>query len=644
MDEEMDTSFDLKDVSTEIPDDTSSEIPEDIPEDVPEDSSPEGDYDVLKDIPEDVPEDVPEDSSPDGDYDVPEDIPEDVPEDVPEDSSPEGDYDVPEDIPEDVPEDVPEDSSPEEKSDVWEDFPEDVPEEQPTDTRETEAVLPNDARNDTSPDQAEQETEGNQPVDSQESETDIPTNTETEDTLVVTNNESSSDAVSDEFQGTAEPSAFDQLSDYMNRHNYGQQDYDTYSQDPEWQALHRAAFPEAHEDASGDVPSELPEGETPTDTQEPEADTTSDTEERPENAAEQLEAEQPEDFQETGIPTDTVSEETQKPRVDNPDNLRRGEETDFPESDLPNERPVSNAFNALSNYMNEHNYSAQDYSVYSQDPEWRALHREAFPDSELPPLTQENAFHHLSEYMNRHNYGQQDLDTYSQDPAWRELESAAFPEYELPPIRSKEYASILEKMDDAKVAYRPVELAAEQRSEADIINELGGGDLTEGSCSSLAFAYAGNKAGYNVLDFRDGNSRSFFSENASIQTIAELPGVDSRISYGTNDIACANNLLSGMEDGKEYYLATGLHAAIVKRAEDGYRFLELQSPDRTGWKPLDNDTLTYRFGCSSDSGYELPNFLIDVDSLGRSSEFRNVLGYINTAGNNQIKGGEGRVR
>ena len=104
-----------------------------------------------------------------------------------------------------------------------------MPEEQPTDTRETEAVLPNDARNDTSPDQAEQETEGNQPVDSQESETDIPTNTETEDTLVVTNNESSSDAVSDEFQGTAEPSAFDQLSDYMNRHNYGQQDYDTYS-------------------------------------------------------------------------------------------------------------------------------------------------------------------------------------------------------------------------------------------------------------------------------------------------------------------------------------------------------------------------------------------------------------------------------
>ena len=38
-------------------------------------------------------------------------------------------------------------------------------------------------------------------------------------------------------------SAFRQLSDYMNQHNYGRDDYDTYSQDPEWQRLHSAAFP-----------------------------------------------------------------------------------------------------------------------------------------------------------------------------------------------------------------------------------------------------------------------------------------------------------------------------------------------------------------------------------------------------------------
>ena len=37
--------------------------------------------------------------------------------------------------------------------------------------------------------------------------------------------------------------AFRQLSDYMNKHNYGKGDYDTYSKDPEWQRLHNAAFP-----------------------------------------------------------------------------------------------------------------------------------------------------------------------------------------------------------------------------------------------------------------------------------------------------------------------------------------------------------------------------------------------------------------
>ena len=44
--------------------------------------------------------------------------------------------------------------------------------------------------------------------------------------------------------------AFRQLSDYMNKHNYGQDDYDTYSQDPEWQRLHSAAFPNNSTDTS----------------------------------------------------------------------------------------------------------------------------------------------------------------------------------------------------------------------------------------------------------------------------------------------------------------------------------------------------------------------------------------------------------
>lgn len=36
------------------------------------------------------------------------------------------------------------------------------------------------------------------------------------------------------------------LSEYMSSHNYGPEDYDTYSKDPEWQALQKQAFPDYH--------------------------------------------------------------------------------------------------------------------------------------------------------------------------------------------------------------------------------------------------------------------------------------------------------------------------------------------------------------------------------------------------------------
>ena len=90
---------------------------------------------------------------------------------------------------------------------------------------------------------------------------------------------------------------------------------------------------------------------------------------------------------------------------------------------------------SLSEYMNSHNYGRDDFSTYSQDPEWRNLMRKEYPDYELPELTQDSARSQLSDYMNSHNYGQDDFDTYSQDPVWRELQSAAYPDYELPPLK-----------------------------------------------------------------------------------------------------------------------------------------------------------------------------------------------------------------
>ena len=36
--------------------------------------------------------------------------------------------------------------------------------------------------------------------------------------------------------------------------------------------------------------------------------------------------------------------------------------------------------------MNANNYCPDDFGTYSQDPEWISLHKQAFPDYEMPPL------------------------------------------------------------------------------------------------------------------------------------------------------------------------------------------------------------------------------------------------------------------
>jgi len=197
------------------------------------------------------------------------------------------------------------------------------------------------------------------------------------------------------------------------------------------------------------------------------------------------------------------------------------------------------------------------------------------------------------------------------------------------------------------VEYRPIAAASSFRSEEDIINSISGGDMTEGSCSSLAFAYAGNRAGYVVYDFRDGQSRAVFSSRASIEQIANMNGVNSTILHGTDDSLCAEQLMSRMEPGRQYYMATGAHAAIVRLNDNGvYQYLELQSgtPSENGWHPLTLNSLYSRFGCEDGQSREYSNYLIELDSLQSNSDFLNLLGYINTDVSAQMRGANGHVR
>ena len=213
------------------------------------------------------------------------------------------------------------------------------------------------------------------------------------------------------------------------------------------------------------------------------------------------------------------------------------------------------------------------------------------------------------------------------------------------PLDSHEYTEIVNALDNMNVEYRPIAEADTNRTAQDIIDRISGGDETEGSCSSLALAYAGNKGGYDVLDYRDGNSREYFATRSSIEDIANIPGVESFVLNGTNDFESVSQLLSGVKDGEEYYLASGQHAAIIRHNNNQFEYLELQhQSDENGWHSLNNDILKCRFGCESDRLIPSKSYMMNVNSLSKNNEFKNILGYINTAEQDQMKGTKGYVR
>jgi hypothetical protein len=179
----------------------------------------------------------------------------------------------------------------------------------------------------------------------------------------------------------------------------------------------------------------------------------------------------------------------------------------------------------------------------------------------------------------------------------------------------------------------------------EIVEKIGGGDKTGGSCSSCAFAYAGNQAGYDVRDFRGGESRFQFALDRNIEKVCKFPGVEGTVIRNRNDLKAAHELLDKVEAGKQYYFAVGKHASIVQKAGDKYQFLELQSRTDNGFHDLDDLTLRYRFGCRKTTGkYETGNFLIDLQKLIKSPDFIEMLKYINTLPGNEMKGVGGGVR
>lgn len=213
-------------------------------------------------------------------------------------------------------------------------------------------------------------------------------------------------------------------------------------------------------------------------------------------------------------------------------------------------------------------------------------------------------------------------------------------------------------IENQGVESRKVELLSHELSEDEIISRISGGDKTKGSCSSLSFSYVANKAGFDVLDFRDGLSREIFAKMKNIIKIAQLNEVESYIHESSNDFTIAKKLMSKVKAGKEYILVVGKHSSIIKKLDNGFfKYLELQSEfeNGNGWKGMGsmefqiNDILKRRFSCQKSHtyygrSYKERGVLIDIESLGKNAEFVKLMQYINTDPAKQNKGFEGGIK
>lgn len=214
------------------------------------------------------------------------------------------------------------------------------------------------------------------------------------------------------------------------------------------------------------------------------------------------------------------------------------------------------------------------------------------------------------------------------------------------------YNKMFKDLNTIGVEYNSVKEQKTKLSDDEIINRLSGGDMTTGSCASVGLAYIGQKQGWDVLDFRGGESGDFFSRLSNIRALSKIDGIKKVTANGKSSITVGNRLLGQVEIGKEYYLVSGSHASIVRKTKEGtLQYLELQSANDSGWTNFNGNpryTLRERFGCTSSSGYDIPsesNFMIDINGSDFSSDdFKSLLGYINTSESKQKRGTGGYAK
>lgn len=300
------------DIPEDIPEDTSVDDADNSDSGIPENTSKDNEDNPADDISADVPEDTPADDAGNSDGDIPEDASaddadnpdDDVSVDVPE-NTPIDDADDLNDAASDAdgtetdeqPVDTQDDSTAKAENDASDvdgaeadEQPADTQEdttaeteaaasdvddaeasEQPADTQEDTTAEAEDATSDADGTEASEQSADTQEdttaetedaasdldgveADAQPTDTEEAQGAEAEDAATNTDSTEEDKLPSDTYADTAdgERTPVEKLSDYMNQHNYGQGDYPEYSQDPEWQQLHRDAYPDQYDDTEPD--------------------------------------------------------------------------------------------------------------------------------------------------------------------------------------------------------------------------------------------------------------------------------------------------------------------------------------------------------------------------------------------------------
>lgn len=224
-------------------------------------------------------------------------------------------------------------------------------------------------------------------------------------------------------------------------------------------------------------------------------------------------------------------------------------------------------------------------------------------------------------------------------------------------IENKEYgdmSGVLDRAAAKNIEYREIRKLDRELTEQEIIDKIGGGDKTSGSCASLALAYAANKAGYDVTDYRGGESQKLFADGFTWVNIGTGMGDKSDFDdvFAVGSVRSKTlDMIKAKPDGKEYILASGKHAAIVRHNGKNVEYLELQrdpsfariyaDKQANGWKKLNCAKLGRRFGVDSSMGHSR---IISVEDIAKTDGFAKMMGYINTAPDKQRKGVGGGER